>query len=371
VLLPVDSVVVVSADNARRLGASLRVATLYPHQPQASAGMAEDVARALPLPVVASRADGVYTHVLAPTLQAKGARDLLFPILLGGLVIFGTMLGSVADREKEIYTFSALGLAPVHVATLFFAEALVYAFIGGLGGYLLAQGMLKLLTALAAAGVLRSVPEMNYSSINAIITILIVMATVLVSAIYPAYKASRSANPGVLRTWRPPAPDGDRLHIVFPFTVSQYDITGVVSFLKEHFDNFSDTSLGVFMARQAALTRAGDGPGLKANLALAPFDLGVTQSFLLTSVPSEIPGIDEVTIAIVRTSGQRKDWIRLNRVLLDDLRRQFLIWRSLSQETMEHYRRQTLVALGQTPPAGPSGPDTGAAPTGHPAETHA
>jgi hypothetical protein len=261
-------------------------------------------------------------------------------------VIFGTMLGSVADREKEIYTFSALGLAPAHVATLFFAEALVYAFIGGMGGYLLAQAMLKFLILLSNYGLV-GVPEMNYSSFNAIITILIVMGTVLISAIYPAFKASRSANPGILRQWRTPPPAGDRFDIVFPFTVSQYDITGVMSFLKEHFDNFADTSLGVFMARNTSIERGDGGLVLRSFLALAPFDLGVTQSFELTSAASEIPGIDEVKISMERASGQRKDGARLNKLLMDDLRRQFLIWRSLPHGTMELYRTRTLVTLGE------------------------
>ena len=185
--------------------------------------------------------------MLGAKLSASGLKDLFFPILLGGLVIFGTMLGSVADREGEIYTFSALGLAPTHVAGLFFAEAMVYSVIGGLGGYLLAQATTKVLLFLAVYGLVR-VPEMNYSSTNAIVTILLVMATVLVSGLYPAYKASKSANPGVMRSWRVPAPKGDVLDLVFPFTVSQYDITGVVSFLREHFDSHSDTGLGRFSA---------------------------------------------------------------------------------------------------------------------------
>jgi len=255
------------------------------------------------------------------------------------------MLGSVADREKEIYTFSALGLAPPHVAGLFFAEAMVYSVIGGLGGYMLAQGSLKILSVLAGYGLVR-VPEMNYSSTNAVVTILIVMCTVLISAIYPAIKASRSANPGILRSWRLPSPDGDVFDIVFPFTVSEYDITGVVSFLKEHFDNYSDTGLGVFMARGTALVRRNGSLGLSSEVALAPFDLGVTQRFELSSAPSEIQGIDEVKIRLVRKSGQPKDWRRLNKVLLDDLRKQFLIWRSLPHETMEMYRHRVLAELG-------------------------
>ncbi|MBC7980148.1 MAG: ABC transporter permease, partial [Armatimonadetes bacterium] len=265
-------------------------------------------------------------------------------IVLGGLVVFGTMLGSVADREKEIYTFSALGLAPPHVASLFFAEALVFSVIGGLGGYLTAQAILEGLKLLASHG-LATVPEINYSSTNAIVTILIVMATVMVSAIYPAIKASRSANPGVMRTWRMPAPVGNVCEIVFPFTVSAYDITGVVSFLKEHFENFQDTSLGIFLARDVRLITSENGaPGVACHLAIAPFDLGVTQRFQLRSGPSEIPGIDEVLITLERISGQPKDWQRLNKQLLDDLRKQFLIWRSLPAEVMETYRQRTLQA---------------------------
>jgi hypothetical protein len=272
------------------------------------------------------------------------------------------MLGSVADREREIYTFSALGLAPKHVATLFFAESLVYSLLGGMGGYLLAQATLKLLTMLAGYGLV-VVPEMNMSSTNTIFTILIVMGTVLISALYPALKASRSANPGLMRSWRPPAPQGNVLDLVFPFTVSEYDITGVVSFLKEHFDAHSDTGLGRFLACDTHIVRdESSALGLTSHMALAPFDLGVGQKFALRSVPSEIAGIDEVNIRLERMSGQPKDWQRLYKVFLDDLRQQFLIWRSLSHETMEVYRRQTLTALGRREDAnesenGASAPD--------------
>jgi len=348
--LSADRVAVVSARTAHAMGSALHAATIYARDTARATVLAEDITRILPFPVAATRSNGVYLHVLGTVLAASGVRDLFFPILLGGLVIFGTMLGSVADREKEIYTFSALGLAPKHVAMLFFAEAMVYSLVGGMGGYLLAQGSLKIMTLLAGYGWV-VVPEINTSSTNTMVTILIVMATVLVSAIYPAIKASKSANPGLMRSWRPPDPKGDVLDIVFPFTVSEYDITGVVSFLREHFDNHSDTGLGRFMAQEARVVK-GDGGnlGLDASLALAPFDLGVSQTFALRSAPSEIPGIDEVRLRLERRSGQPKDWRRLNKVFLDDLRRQFLIWRSIPHETMEMYRQRTLTMLGGAKP---------------------
>jgi len=121
----------------------------------------------------------------------------------------------------------------------------------------------------------------------------------------------------------------------------------VVSFLKEHFDNHGDTGLGRFMAMDAAIVKDKDGMmGLESRLALAPFDLGVSESFRLLSASSEIPGIDVVRLIIERSSGQTGDWQRLNKVFLDDLRKQFLLWRSLPQEAMEIYRDRTLASLG-------------------------
>jgi len=77
---------------------------LYTQGTSEATDIAEDLARMLPSPIAATRANGVYRHVLGTVLAASGIRDLFFPVLLGGLVIFGTMLGSVADREREIYT---------------------------------------------------------------------------------------------------------------------------------------------------------------------------------------------------------------------------------------------------------------------------
>jgi len=118
----------------------------------------------------------------------------------------------------------------------------------------------------------------------------------------------------------------------------------VVSFLKEHFDNFSDTSLGVFATTKCRIFRQkqNDMLGFRATVALAPFDLGVNQEFALLSQPSEIQGIDEVRIFIHRLSGAGGDWQRSNRVFVNDLRKQLLIWRSLPHKTMDRYRQQTL-----------------------------
>jgi len=335
--------VIIPVAFAERLGGGIRSITIYPNDVAGIQQMAQNVARVSELPTYVGDSGGVHRLIFTSLATASGWRDLMIPISLGGLIIFATMLGSVSDREREIYTFSSLGLAPPHVASLFFAEASVYAVIGGMGGYLLGQVVARIMGWFASMGYV-SVPSMNYSSTNAIVTILIVMCTVLISTIYPAAKASRSANPGIQRSWKIPAPQGDLYDLLFPFTVSAYDITGVVSFLKEHFDNYTDTSLGVFATTKCHIFRQRDNDmlGFAATVALAPFDLGVTQNFVLLSQPSEIEGIDEVRALLYRLSGARGDWQRSNRVFINELRKQLLIWRSLRPDVMDRYRQMTL-----------------------------
>ena len=125
----------------------------------------------------------------------------------------------------------------------------------------------------------------------------------------------------------------------------------MVSFLKEHFDNYADTSLGVFMCVEDRVFRQkeNDMLGFRATVALAPFDLGVTQNFAMLSQPSDIEGINEVRILIHRFSGAHGDWQRSNRVFVHELRKQLLIWRSLPEEVMDRYREKTLATRDSLP----------------------
>ncbi len=348
----IDQVIVLGTDFARSMGGKTRSITIYPLGDTSAEDIAQDATMIVDKPTYFGSSQGIYRLNFTKLTEASGLKDLIVPVVLGGLIIFATMLGSVSDREQEIYTFSSLGLAPPHVASLFFAEASVYAIIGGMGGYLFGQTVARLVGWLAAQpNINLSVPDMNYSSSNAIWTIVVVMGTVMVSTIYPAIKASRSANPGIQRSWKIPQPKEGLYDLIFPFTVSAYDITGVVSFLKEHFDNYTDTSLGIFATSKSTLFRQKDSDmiGIMAELALAPFDLGVNQRFALLSQPSEIEGIDEVRILIYRLTGTNGDWRRANRVFINDLRKQLLIWRSLKTAVMDEYRNRTLEAWDSLP----------------------
>jgi hypothetical protein len=299
--------------------------------------------------VHAKSAEGSRKFYFTEAVQGSGFGDVIVPLLLGGLIIFSSLMGSIVDREREIFTYSALGLSPVSVGALFFAESCVYSVVGGMGGYLLSQIVAAFMTFLGAHGFFTP-PEMNFSSLTSVLTILIVMAVVILSTIFPAIKAGKSANPGVARKWKMPLPEGDQLRFIFPFTVSQADFAGILSFLREHFENHGDATLGNFAARHVRLYRAKQGErecmGISADISLAPFDLGIFQHFKMYSQEFEIKGIDEVVVELQRVGGTSTSWVRGNRTFADELRQQFLLWRSLPIETVQHYRRKTEEEIG-------------------------
>lgn len=327
---------------------------MYPH-PDAAGSIdadAESIAPAFQGAVHVKSADGARQLFFSNTVQGSGFSDVVIPLLLGGLIIFSSLMGSIVAREKEIFTYSALGLAPVDVGALFFAESAVYSVIGGMGGYLLSQLVAKLLDFLGSLGWFTP-PEMNFSSLTSVCTILIVMAVVMLSTIFPALRASKSANPGVARKWRMPRPKGDKLEFVFPFTVNSVDFAGILSFIREHFENHADATLGAFAARDVRLFEHPDPKhpgrktvGIEANVSLAPFDLGIFQKFRMYSQEFEIEGIDEVVVDLTRIGGSPVSWQRSNRAFAAELREQFLLWRSLPIETVEHYRSETKAELG-------------------------
>ncbi len=171
----------------------------------------------------------------------EGFASLVIPIAIAAMIIANTMLGSVFERTREIGIYSSIGLAPIHVAALFISEAGVYAVLGSISGYLVAQTFAKIATATHAFQYL----TFNYSSSSAVIATLIVMATVLLSTLYPAFQASRLAQPDD-RRWELAAPNGDLWRIQFPFTVSGSQPLGVAQFLADFFETHTDTSVGGF-----------------------------------------------------------------------------------------------------------------------------
>ncbi|MCS7180390.1 MAG: hypothetical protein NZ891_03460, partial [bacterium] len=233
------------------------------------------------------------------------------------------------------------------IASLFFAESLVYAVLGAVSGYLLGQIIIKILM---NAELLKGL-VLNYSSLSAVISTIIIVLTVLLSTLYPARKASQMAVPDVTRKWILPPPKGDDWEFEFPFTVSEYEVLGLATFLTEYFNTYQDVSLGNFYTNGAKLKYEKEPSGknkyiVETNIWLAPFDLGVSQQFNMFFQPLGQYNFYTINLLMKRTSGESTDWRRLNRRFLDGIRKQFLIWRTVSSEIKKEYEQQGKNNLG-------------------------
>lgn len=70
---------------------------------------------------------------------------------------------------------------------------------------------------------------------------------------------------------------------------------------------------------------------------LAPFDMGVSQDSDIILLPSAEPGLYELQLRLVRQSGEIAAWQRVNRGFISDLRKQLLLWRTITPEGQQEY----------------------------------
>ena len=221
------------------------------------------------------------------------------------------------------------------------AEALVYAILGSVSGYVLGQGISKILSVTHMMQGL----SLNFSSVSAVLSTLVVVAVVLLSTLWPAKKASEVASPSSTRTWSVPDPEGDDWQIRLPFAVTGDQAVGVNGFLAEWFQSYEGYSVGDFITegivRESFETATGTGYRIGCKAWLAPFDLGVSQMIRLETVPTDFEDVFDLKLTLHRVSGDVSNWKRVNRRFLNTLRKQFLVWRTLSAAERERYLTQT------------------------------
>jgi hypothetical protein len=263
--------------------------------------------------------------------------SLLIPLLISGTIILNTMLGSVFERKKEIAIYNAVGLNPNHIGMFFLSEAFVYGIVGSVGGYMIGQGMAILLKSLNVGGI-----NLNFSSLMVVYVIMFTIGMVLVSTLYPAIVATRAAVPSGKRKWSFPEHDGHRMQIVFPFIYQPGVVCGIIGYLEEYFARFTEASVGDLIARRTAKIRGVDAAGretytLAYDVALAPFDLGVTQRVTFFAAYDSHVRSYRLTLTSVRNSGQDTNWVTTNKPFLERLRAYLMYWRNLEPAQQAAY----------------------------------
>jgi FtsX-like permease family protein len=304
--------------------------------------------RRIGLAVFVAEADQVALYSAIGRTALTNTSALLVPMLLVGMIVFNTMMGSVYERTREIAIFSSVGLAPLHIGAVFLAEAAVFATVGAVLGYLLGQVGALLLNHLGwGSGMF-----MNYSALSTVTSTLVVMLTVFLSAIYPARMAAALSVPDVSRKFELPEPDGDCWTFEFPFTLGRRDAIGLYTFLASIFQSFSEGSMGGFIAEHVRMTCSGaQGESeycITMTTWLAPYDLGVSQTVRLATCATQEPDILAVDVRLDRLSGDVSTWKRLNRPFLTVLRKQFLVWRTVGADEKARYDQQGRAVLAES-----------------------
>jgi hypothetical protein len=355
-------------------GGALQSVALKPSDPATIAPMVEEkLLRRLSVPMfVATRDDAgeLRTVFMSAAIGSKvsGVGSLLVPMLIAALIVLNTMLGSVYEREREISIYGSLGLAPVHIGSLFIAESAVYAVVSAVLGYILGQSVSKLVVLGGAEGLLAGF-SLNYSSLSAVFSACFIIIVVMLSAAYPAVRAGQLSVPDVERIWKFPRPEGDRLIFLFPFTVSGEQGLGVNVHIKHFFDDHANQSVGEFYTADTRFgyleKRSGGGSSyrLASRVWIAPFDFGISQMLELDTVLAEgETDIYETRLVLTRLSGAPEAWVKMNHRFMKSMRKQFLLWRMFTNEERAWHVAQAKGLLGEAaaPAVAAAAPGAGA-----------
>ncbi|MEI6219455.1 MAG: FtsX-like permease family protein, partial [bacterium] len=259
-----------------------------------------------------------------------GLARLLIPLLIAGTIILNTMLGTVYERKSEIAIYNAIGLNPTHIFMFFLAEAFVYSFIGSVGGYLIGQ---SLAMTLQHFHLVKDI-GVNFSSLMVVYAILFTIGLVLLSTIYPAYVATKTAVPSGKHRWDMPKVEGRTMNVAFPFIYQGPMSAGVMYYIYEDFLMCSEKSLSSLIATFESKTMADDVDGrpvytLTYSVGLTPFDLGVTQRVKLCAQYDAAVKSYRLRMLVEHLSGLDTNWVALNRFFLERMRRFLMVWRNM------------------------------------------
>ncbi|MFY9234298.1 MAG: FtsX-like permease family protein [Fimbriimonadaceae bacterium] len=327
------TVFLVPARAALRLGADIRSVAVGLRDGQAARTALESLMPRLRLnlygSVAASGGLEVRQFSILQGSKTSGLGLILIQILIAAVFVLNTMIASVYERTKEIAIFSAIGLAPNHISMLFFAESLVYGVLGSVIGYISAQILAKLIVATDALPGL----YLNFSSMSAVFAAALVMGIVLLSTIYPARIAARIAAPALNEEAFRTEPDGDNWRILLPFNVSANEAAPLVEFFGEWFRGYEGYAIGNFVTADTRIYSSDEERYVaETNAWPAPYDLGVSQRVVLQAFPSSIEGVCGLELILTRLSGERDNWMRVNKRFLGSIRKQFLTWRTLEPD---------------------------------------
>lgn len=341
-----DQIAIVPLKFGRHLGAGIRSVAIRTGPAVDPAAAAADYARRANQAMLASDGSTVTLFSSIDTMSFAAAGQIGVPVLLGFIMVLGTMMGSVYERRREIFVYNSVGLSPSNVASLFLAESAVYAILGAGLGYLLGQMVSKLLLVTGALSGL----GLNYSAGTTVLTTVFTMLIVLLSTTYPARQAFMAAMPstaGDADTGSTRLIAADTASFYMPFVAMPENIFAMQAYMYEYLDGLQGVTIGRLAVDNlaCAVETTGTGkpvPVLRFKAWLAPFDIGVSHDAELRITYREDRHIYQYHLSVVRYSGDQQNWRRLMPGFSTAIRKQLLMWRVLPPDSLERYEKMGL-----------------------------
>jgi hypothetical protein len=190
----------------------------------------------------------------------------------------------------------------------------------------------------------------------------LVIAVVLISVIYPSKVAARIAIPDINQTFQLPAAVNNTIELTLPFLLKPHEYESVGAFIYTYLQGHQDISHGLFStgpvdvqlycSTDDEFSKSGKTESdprwlhISTKVWLAPFDFGIMQHVDIGFRPTrDNDDFLEIQLSLTRFSGESGVWRRINKSFLHELRKQLLIWRSIDSEThgeLERLFRNTI-----------------------------
>ena len=287
--------------------------------------------------LMVSRKSYVTGYLAYAGLAGIGWSTMLPPVILVSLIIFNMMFSLVYQRQRDTKILSSIGLAPLHVIGLFLAEAVTYALIASVIGYTIGILILKLLVPVMGPSFYP-----NYASSMVIIAIALSFVTTILPSIIPAIKIGSLVTPSFERKWRISTKPRENTWIIpTPIRAKKEEIIGLLLYIKEFLDEYRierahKTFASIDMAKLATSEIEGKKSIiLRTKVMLYPWEAGLKQIVEVLALPEDT--FYRITVSLKLFEGPRDVWIRSNRLFLDVLRKQLLLWRSLTPKNRKKY----------------------------------
>ncbi len=364
--IPANQVAIIPAHTLLAAGGQLKNLAVRPARIENIPAIAAKLTDRFNLAIFTGEKDGVRLYNISDTMNYSGVPNIIIPLLISILIVLNTMISSVHERKNEIAVYTSVGLAPSHVSFLFVAEAIALAVISVVLGYLVAQ----VSAALFSSTSLWQGITVNYSSMAGVAAMLLVIAVVLISVIYPSKVAARIAIPDINQTFKLPGTENNTMKLTLPFLLKPHEYESAGAFLYTYLQGHQDISHGLFSTGPVDIQlycstldemEKFDTPSRKSSkmaeesrwlhistkVWLAPFDFGIMQQVDIGFRPTgDKDDFLEIQLSLTRFSGESGVWRRINKSFLHELRKQLLIWRSIDKEShgeLERLFRDTIL----------------------------